>query len=95
MKVSAVLVALCASGSMATTYSKGGAKLCPDGLLYNSVKCCSGNLLNILGLDCVNPSKYPTSASNFKSVCGSRQATCCTAELLELGVICNKAIGTN
>ena len=54
MKASAVLVALCASVSMATTYNKGGPQLCPTGLLYNSIKCCSGSLLDILGLDCVN-----------------------------------------
>jgi hypothetical protein len=91
MKAS-VILALFASTGMATVYD-GRNNLCPTGLTYGSITCCSTNVLGLLSLDCESPKNYPRNGRDFRVQCGSRSAMCCTLEAADQGVLCKKAIG--
>ena len=55
----------------------------------------SAEVLGVADLDCANPSKVPTSADDFSSVCSAigQRARCCVLPILEQGVLCNTPTG--
>ncbi|KAK2606275.1 beta ketoadipyl CoA thiolase, th1 [Conoideocrella luteorostrata] len=65
---------------------------CPS-KLYGNPQCCDTNVLGIAALGCKNPSSKPTSGSDFKSVCASKQPLCCVVPVAGQDVLCTAAIG--
>ncbi|KAJ7642094.1 putative magnaporin protein [Roridomyces roridus] len=51
-----------------------------SGLLYGNALCCSAAVLGVADLDCTGPSRTPTCASDFTSICSAvgKSAQCCT-----------------
>jgi hypothetical protein len=71
------------------------ADLCPRGLIGASLQCCSTDVLGLVSLNCRPPTTTPTSALGFRDICAknAKQAKCCTASLLEQGVLCPNPVG--
>ncbi|KAI9155458.1 Trihydrophobin-like protein [Paramyrothecium foliicola] len=87
----ATVVALPATELEARTGS--GYNACEGGL---RARCCSTDVLGLLGLDCKTPSVTLTSANTFRETCknqGGRQARCCALPLLSQAVLCEDPVG--
>ncbi|TQV96986.1 Hydrophobin 2 [Cordyceps javanica] len=73
--------------------SPGGQFHCPAGL-YSNPQCCSADILGLADLDCVNPSRAPTSGDDFASVCSAvgKGAKCCVLPVAGQSLLCQDAI---
>ncbi|KAL7818707.1 hydrophobin-2 [Trichoderma aethiopicum] len=71
------------------------AAVCPTGLFSNPL-CCSTNVLDLVGVDCVTPPANVPDGVFFQAHCASKgkQPLCCVAPVAKQGVLCQKPIGT-
>ncbi|KAH8169377.1 fungal hydrophobin domain-containing protein [Sarocladium implicatum] len=55
-------------------------------------KCCSVNVINLLGLECSTPTESISSAAKFEAVCAKtgKKPHCCTVSLLGQGLVCTE-----
>ncbi|KAI1335337.1 hydrophobin [Xylariaceae sp. FL0016] len=90
----AAVLGLIATALAVPTGSTGGP-YDPCSGLYDSAQCCATDVLGVADLDCASPSKVPTSASNFESICaaGGQRARCCVLPVLGQDVLCQTPVG--
>ncbi|KAI1809424.1 hydrophobin-like protein [Poronia punctata] len=75
-------------------YAGGSYVPCPSGLFANP-QCCATDVLGLANLNCGSPSKVPTSASTFKSICatGGQRARCCAIPVAGQALLCQTPVG--
>ncbi|KAI0843623.1 cerato-ulmin [Hypoxylon sp. FL0890] len=101
MQLSTFIVTFLATAVLANPTKRGnypggeGGSYDPCSGLYDSAQCCATDVLGVADLDCQTPSKVPTSAADFKSICASvgQRARCCVLPVLGQDVLCQTPIG--
>ncbi|KAI1260524.1 fungal hydrophobin [Xylariaceae sp. FL1019] len=63
--------------------------------LYDSLECCSTDILGVADLNCASPGAVPTSPTDFASICaaGGQRARCCVLPVLGQSVLCQTPLG--
>ncbi|KAI0445699.1 fungal hydrophobin [Xylaria telfairii] len=98
MQFSTLFITLLASAVMASPAKRNGGNPTPYDAcsgLYDSLQCCSTDVLGVADLDCQTPSAIPSSPSSFQAICakGGQRARCCVLPILEQDVLCQTPLG--
>nr|CDK12877.1 class II hydrophobin [Geosmithia sp. 8 MK-2014] len=99
MKSFAIIAALFAAAAMAIPLEvrdeSSDYNACP-GTIMSSTQCCETDLAGLLSISCKPPSTPPTSAEDFKYICGQSgtSAACCALPALGQAIACQAPAGS-
>ncbi|KAI0432827.1 fungal hydrophobin [Xylaria sp. FL1042] len=98
MQISTLFVSLLATAVIANPVKRTGGNPTPYDAcsgLYDSLQCCSTDVLGVADLDCATPTAVPTSPASFAAICaaGGQTARCCVLPVLGQSILCQDPLG--